>query len=269
MQDATKVAQAMRNSGAAVGYAANDPLQPVYDNIIAQWFTGSGDSELISDAPSGEAMLRARHVLYWKNTAGDCGTPSKVSLGPAGTIQTGLGAAATTASAVGTIGGTSGAGLIGAAWAGPLALAVVPFAIWGIISGHHAAAVAREQGTLCDVCDYYNANFDAIVAANIDWAQKKALFDQVLQQSIAALQGISQHGPCNAGCVYQAFMNAVHDLYVKLYAQPPAANPLPGISSQPGAAETPTNATKTATSGPQSAILAGAGLISAHLMGFF
>lgn len=174
------------------------------------------------------ASLICGRLIYWKKQPGDCGTQTKISLGPAVGVAKGLGLASSVAGAASSVGagvgaGTAGAFGAGAGFAGAAAtaasvvgLAALPFAVWGMVNAHHKVAVAREQATLCDV----------VVAANNFWdvlenamQQGKILPDDAIAaikqtepQLIEAMRPIKKTSPCNAACEMEYALRAI-DLY--------------------------------------------------------
>jgi hypothetical protein len=183
-----------------------------------------------------------------------------------------------TAAATGAAGGSI-AGISAAAIAGPAAIAILPFAIWGIIAAHHAKAVATEQAVTCNVENYVNSNNDAIIQAvmqgAIDWRAAKGYFNDVRKQALSGLAPISQN--CNAGCAYGMAVNALEDFFIALYGVPPASSPVavqtPAQTIQ--AAQTPSksgvNAQGGASFGPEGAVvpLVAAGAVGLHFIGAF
>jgi len=230
----------------SAAYDSNDPLTPVYANLVAMYAkpqqsyygTARGNDAGI------EAILRARQLLYYKKNLGDCGTTTEIS---ASALQKGakggLLAAGTLTSlaSAGVFGGAAGAtgvaaevssvavsGAFAAATAG-IGLALVP--VFAILA-HHKQAVAKEQASLCEVVGFVNSGFPAIRDANVDWQTKKNYFNQIADQAVGALASVTQDSgsKCNAGCDEKYQIYALRDLFIMLYAQPPASNIIPGIS---------------------------------------
>jgi hypothetical protein len=267
------VQQYMGKTNLSAFYDPNDPLTPIYKNLVAMYANPKSKDDPIFI----EACLRARQIIYYHKSPGDCGAASgKVSVGPQGKIGQGLGLAGGT---VGTLASTfGGISAIGVA-AGPLALAAIPFVVWGIFKAHHAAAVANEQATLCDVTLYINQNLIDISNANIDWMTKKKALDQVQTQALSHADLIKK--TCNAACVIETGIKALHDLFVQLYGTPPPSNPIPapvaglfGYTGATPAGPTATNAQGGAIvpnplSGAGGAAAVGAGLVGLHFVGAF
>lgn len=195
-------------------------------------------------------------ILYYKNTFGDCPQKSNISLGLPGTLTKygGLGVTGVGAASAISLASTGGAG-IGASAAGSgaalgglpavvgtaatvVGLALIPLAIWGVISAHHKIAVAREQATICDFAQAYNEWEDAIEIGLQNGyttvVDAKNAVPQMEAQLIAGLQAIRQE--CNAACYMQKSLRAlnlyaVEKLYDKLGARSASStSSLPGSS---------------------------------------
>jgi hypothetical protein len=190
-----------------------------------------------------QACLLTGRLIYWKNNPGDCPVQTRINSGPAQTISrvgsvglAGAGAASSVglfatggagvgASAPGAgvaLGGLPAIGGISAAAAATVVgLALIPVAIWGAISAHHKIAVAREQATICDVSQAYDA-WEQTVEYGIANSQtmatdaKSYLLGTVEPQLMQSLQAIMKQ--CDAACFMQKALKAL-DLYAveKLY----------------------------------------------------
>jgi hypothetical protein len=285
------VQQAMAKANVAAKYDPNDPLTPIYANLVATYAnkTVFANQPIRDAATAIESCLRARKVTYWKNTPGDCGTSTKIS---ASAIQTGskIGLASagtlTSLASAGIFGGAAGAsgvaaevssvavsGAFAAATAG-IGLALVP--IIAIIN-HHKAAVAKEQGNLCEAVGFFNSGIDAVAQANVDWKTKKDYFNTITTQALSAVQtvakGSKDSSQCNAGCMIGECMLALRDLYIMIYAQPPSAQPdIIGVPMNAnGSGPTAVNSQNGAVVADlgKSALVAGGGAYIAHLVGAF
>lgn len=174
------------------------------------------------------ASLIVGRLIYWKKQPGDCGTTTKISLGPQVGVAKGLGLASSVAGAASSVGagvgaGTAGAFGAGAGFAGAAAtaasvvgLAALPFAVWGMINAHHKVAIAREQATLCDVVIAANNFWDVLENA---MQQGKILPDDAIAaikqtepQLLEAMRPIKKTSPCNAACEMEYALRAI-DLY--------------------------------------------------------
>jgi hypothetical protein len=176
-----------------------------------------------------EACLRARGILYYHSTPGDCGAPSSIpgvaapqiaglSGSAAGGIASGLGAA-------GIIGGAATLGIT-------TAISVGVGAIEGIFA-HHAEAVKNEQNTICAVMNYFNpliTRIDAAVKSGVLSPDAGcAALTQICQTAINGLAGIMQ--TCNAACYYRGMLQA-HIYFAKNYY--PAIAPVSVWPQNPG-----------------------------------
>lgn len=283
----------MVKANVAAAYDPNDPLTPIYANLIALYAnkTVFANNPSRDNATLIEGCLRAKKILYWKNTPGDCASATKISPSALQTgAKSGLLAAGTLTSlaSAGVFGGTAGAtgilaetsavavsGAFAAATAG-IGLALVP--VFAIIA-HHKAAVAKEQGSICEATGFLNEGFAAIVAANVDWKTKESYFKQITTQALGVTatvtQGSKDAKTCNAGCMIGNAMMALRDLFILLYAQAPAPAPVLDnpIAAIFGSGPTPVNsqggAVPAAIAGPGGLVVAGGAALAAHFAGVF
>lgn len=206
------------------------------DGTLNSWIATAIAQSKPSGAPSTyaaacEASLRARGILYYKSTPGDCGAPSQIpgissaqivglSGSAAGGLASGLGAA-------GIIGGAATLGITSA-------ISVGVAAIEGIFA-HHAAAVKDEQSTICAVMNYFNPllqGIDAAVASGqISTDQANTYLQQVVLTAKNGLAGIMKI--CDAACVYQAILQA-HVYFARNYY--PSIAPVSIYPQNPGSA---------------------------------
>lgn len=180
-----------------------------------------------------EANLRARGLIYYKKTPGDCGGGSAAPGGFTSGQIVGLSGTASS----GIVGGLGAAGVL----SGPATLGIgtaVSLAVAGIeaVFQHHAQAVANEQATICAVANYFNPivkQIDKAVATGaISPDEGITYMRQVTQQAISGLQSI--YKVCNAACYYIGYLRAHADLVTSLY---PALAPAPSLGAQaPGSA---------------------------------
>jgi hypothetical protein len=98
-------------------------------------------------------------------------------------------------------------------------------AILAAIFQHHAKAVAKEQAAVCtavEAANTYIPQIDAAVASGSigaadGVAQMERLVASIQQQILAPVSGPGKAGqPCNAGCCYQAILDA-HVAFARLY----------------------------------------------------
>lgn len=125
---------------------------------------------------------------------------------------------------------TTGKGSLGAKISSSinLALQAIPVVgqflsqVWTTISpfAHHAAAVAREQTTLCTAVPEFDSALGQIEAAlksgNISATDADAYVDRAVQnfdtETTPIAQGLGGSGTCNAACVMQAEVAAVAEV---------------------------------------------------------
>lgn len=145
----------------------------------------------------------------------DC---AQAKYNPASYQQTGGGLGIAGIFASGT--GTTGAKISSAIGMGLQAIPIVGqflSQIWTTISpfAHHAAAVAKEQTTLCTAVPEFDANLGQIEAAlkagSISATDADAYVDQAVQNFDTEVAGITQESgnTCNAGCVMRYEVKAV------------------------------------------------------------
>lgn len=165
------------------------------------------------------SCLVTGRLVYWKNTPGDCPTQTKIDLGAAAKANTAVKIGSAGLSLYGAAFGVGAkAGLFSAlpslpAAATGIGLAIaIPLAVWGIISAHHKIAVAKEQATICDVSQAYDAWEQtaeyAIATGSMIAADVKAAVPQVEAQLMQALQAILKQ--CNAACFMQKGLKALN-----------------------------------------------------------
>lgn len=273
----------MSNINGICAVDTTDPLSSLIEQLVEQW-----QNPAISYARNMiRCGLQARRLGGLPNCQSGPSTPANIGAGVSkyGTaaITTATGLASTgilggTAASTGLAGGSIG-GISAAAIAGPAAVAILPFAVWGIIHAHHAAAVAREQAVTCDVENYVNSNNDAIIQAvmqnAIDWKTAKGYFNDVRKQALSALAPISQN--CNAGCAYGMAINALEDFLIAIYGVPSGASPITSQTPEQTAqgagypSKAGVNAQGGAKFGPGSTgvALAAAGAVGLHFAGAF
>lgn len=204
----------------------------IYD-IVSTRNNGTGNPGFVKPC---SASLRARGLIYYKKTPGDCGSgPGAAGIG-SGQIVGLSGQAAS-----GVIGGLGVAGVL----SGPATLGIgtaVSLAVAGIsqIFSHHAQAVADEQGTICSVVNYFNPickQIDAAVASGqISPDQGVVYMKQVCLQAINGLQTI--YNKCNAACYYQSYLRAHADFVSSFY---PYLSPIGPAAGAQAPASAPTS----------------------------
>lgn len=193
-------------------YNSNDPNANAITAAVAQSKPSGAGSDYQT---AGEACLRAGGILYWTATGAPCQFPT-VSGGVTSGQVVGLSGSA----ASGIFGGLGAAGIIGGAATLGIT-AAISLAVGGIetIFANHAAAVANENHTICQVAGYFNgakAQIDAAVrSGQITSDQGVTYLTQVANQAKSGLASIMK--VCNASCVYggilQAFINFARTWY--------------------------------------------------------
>lgn len=213
-------------------YNDQDPLMSTYIQIAHSYKTSKMTAGNFS--ATAVACMIARKVLYFKKTPGDCPLKTSYSFGPGATVSKAAGIAglgletAATGTALATTGGVSisaaGGVAVGLATAASIVgLAALPFTIWAAFSAHHAAAVAKEQETICEILSAVNPSFDQIDTAvgNGSVAAADAIkgLEQMRVQATNALKNSGIYQNCNAACYIIGYLNCVTDLRELLYKQ--------------------------------------------------
>lgn len=197
----------------------------IYD-VVATRNNATGNPGFVAPC---SASLRARGLIYYKKTPGDCGSGAR----PAG-FGSGQVVGLSGQAASGVIGGLGVAGVL----SGPATLGIgtaVSLAVAGIseIFSHHATAVADEQGTICAVVNYFNPivkQIDAGVASGqISPDQGVTYMKQVALQAINGLQTI--YKKCNAACYYICYLKAHADFVSTFYAYLSPIGPAAGAQA--------------------------------------
>lgn len=162
------------------------------------------------------ASLIARGIIYFKQSPGDCGTPTKIDFSDVGAVQ----------SIANGITAMAGASLPGIGQA---------VKIISDIFAQHDIAVANEQKTICSVANTLNSvinYYDRLVSAgSISPSTAYAGMQNYLSQVNGKLQTIEKQ--CNAACVYSGIISA-HSDFVQIYY--PVLAPVGFFSHAPGAA---------------------------------
>lgn len=190
-----------------------NPLDP-FTSLYPEIATRNAPRNVSPDFPTVvEASLIARGLIYFKNSPGDCGTPTPLDLENASFAKAG-GSVASSGLSLGLgLAGIGGAAA-GAATAG---LSVAITAVVEIFT-HHAEAVANEQATICKVAGVTNQiipHIDRLVATGaISPADGVGQMENFVEQLNAQLGTIEK--TCNAACFYQGVMDA-HADFVKTY----------------------------------------------------
>lgn len=217
-------------------YNADDPLMNDYANIAESNLDpcSHGDPAAIAYVM---ACLMTRQILYFKDHPGDCGSQGSVSLGAAGVAAKGAEFASLGASTAVGIASLGSASIIGTAIPAAalsaipfIGLATLPIAVWGIISAHHAQAVATEQEVNCQVAQYVNtflANVDAAMRVG-QGSISDALnsMKTALAQALSGLRTGIDLGGCNWSRAGAApAVKALFELKSELYQQGTISTP--------------------------------------------
>lgn len=238
------IQSSLQSAGLIAMWNANDPLLPTYIQIADSYKTskmGAGNFSAFA-----VACQIAKHVLYWKKTPGDCQSQTSYSMGPGGTVSKAGGLAGSTASEAVNLGGQLGADttsgiLSGVASAVPLiSLATLPFTIWGVFTAHHAAAVQKEQASLCQIVSALNPSFDQldsyVANGQMSVQQVLAAIEQMRTQAKNAFRNSGVYQNCNAACYLEGYMNCVCDIRKLLYNQSSQASGNGAAPSAPAVA---------------------------------
>ena len=218
------------------GLGASGMPDSVYD-VVSTRNNNTGNPGFVAPC---SANLRARGLIYYKKTPGDCGSGNAPSSGFSSGQIVGLSGQA----ASGVIGGLGVAGVL----TGPATLGIgtaVSLAVAGIseIFSHHATAVADEQSTICSVVNYFNPVCrqidNAVANGQISPDQGVTYMRQVTQQAINGLQTI--YKKCNAACYYIGYLRAHADFVSTFYPYLSPDGPTGLRAQAPGAAPTGTN----------------------------
>jgi hypothetical protein len=235
-----------------VVWTVPDPVpNAVYDSIATQVAGGSP----AVDTPASNFVLhmRARHVIYYHQASGwpsflngqetsygDCGQATNTI--PAGGLKAlsdvttglsaGVGISGAAVAAEGGAAAASAAGL-GALNAIPIvgtiaAIALLPLEL---IFAHHAAAVSKEQGTLCAWVQQINQWFDAVDQAVQTGAMLPADGITALQSmqaqfdtGVASVSEACTPGKTNAACDIKGDVEALVLLRTWMYNNLPMFN---------------------------------------------
>jgi hypothetical protein len=171
-----------------------------------------------------QAVEAGQLPAYYMKTPGDCGTAS-----------TGTGVSIPT-----VVFGAAGAGLLKAGAipspASPFLLAAGAAAsvvgdVFGIFSGHHSAAVAKEQDDLCQTIPAVNSALQAVESGISEGLLTTQGATQALQNILQAYQTNTSTimkmsaSSCNAACTYYRMLEGiVAQMQENMVANPPPAN---------------------------------------------
>lgn len=222
-----QIKDALGKFGLASLYNDQDPLMPMYSQIADSYKTANMSAGNFQ--ATAIACQIARKVLYFKKVPGDCPLQTSYSFGPGAVVSKAGGIAALGASSFAagatTFGGAAAAGIAASAAtaATVIGLVALPFTIWAAFEAHHAAAVAKEQATLCQIISSVNPSFDQLDAAvqsgEIDAHTYIAAIDQMRTQAKNTIRNSGVYQNCNAACYIEGYLNCVCDIRKLLYQQ--------------------------------------------------
>jgi hypothetical protein len=209
----------------------NDPFASLYPTIADRNMPASSPQGLPHFTAEMTASLIARGMIYYKNSPGDCGSPTSLDLTSASLAKSG-GSVASAGLSV----GLAAAQIGGAAAAGATAGLSVAISAIVEVFHHHAQAVATEQETLCRMANIVNQvipHVDALVAnGTISPSDGEGQLANFVEQVNGQLQAIEK--TCNAACFYQGILNAHADFaksYYPALAPPQILAPLAPFSA--------------------------------------
>jgi hypothetical protein len=162
---------------------------------------------------SAEACMRARGLIYWKSTPGDCGTNKPLSDSDLQDLTIARSSASLATSTLGVAGVLAGPATLGIS----IGVAVIATAVQAIFT-HHAQAVTTEQSTLCQVAQLWNqvmAQVDSqVYDGTIDPSDAATIISNLGSELTGNLEAIMK--TCDAACVYQGIINC-HVDFAKTY----------------------------------------------------
>lgn len=178
-----------------------------------------------------QAVEAGQLPAYFEKTPGDCGTPiaSKISI-PTIVLTTAGGGLLK----AGTIPSPASPFLLAAG-----AAAEVIGDVFGIFSGHHSAAVAKEQTELCQIVPATNSALQAVQAGISEGLLTSSgagqALDNIMQAYTSATSNIMKisTSSCNAACVYYRMLEGI----VAQEKENLVANPAPADAGAASAAE--------------------------------
>lgn len=188
-----------------------------------------------SDLPAFDKFtitaLRERVMDYKKKTPGDCGTDTKLELGVLKKSLSFVGPGLGTATSVSAITAGATAGITTALSVATAGAGLILAPILAIFA-HHAQAVAKEQGTLCQVAAAFNSSYpaidDAVAMGQVSVDEALRMVRNLNSQLKSALEPIRK--TCNFACGTIAMLDAMEDYAVSLYPAiaPPVRVSIPG-----------------------------------------
>lgn len=214
----------------ACGAVTPQPLAP--DNILQNYAASAGAQSSNFTLCYAVACLKARRLIYWKQSPGDCGA-SGFSLNQTTLIEASVGKGIGTAAQVDPEPISKGI-LAGVA------------TILGGFTAAHAQAVATEQTTLCNVTIAYNSSIvpleQAVKTGSLSPDQASTILSQIAAQLDPSLAAIAK--PVNFAAGFRITLKALvqFNADVVFPALAPtslvqALSPTPPVAS-PGAAGT-------------------------------
>ena len=181
----------------ATGTAAQR-IPGVDDSVLMQYAAQNGASSSNFTMCLTMACLIARRLIYYKCTPGDCGAPG-----------TNFGGGALPAIQA----ATAGLGTAASVDPEPISKGILAgvAAIMGGFTAAHAAAVANEQSTICEVAvntnRYLQALEQAVKGGQLTADSAASVVNQLATQFDVILQAITKS--CNAACGFRIALRAL------------------------------------------------------------
>jgi hypothetical protein len=209
-------------------------LGQIDPSIQSQYFpkTSGTAGFTTTDLTNWQTAVEAQQLpAYYEKTPGDCGTPIKAAVSTPAIVSSAVGGALL------KVGGATGP-------AAPFVLAAgaaleVLGDVFGIFSGAHSAAVAKEETELCQTVPAVNSALQAVQSGISGGFLTSAQAGQSLENILQAFQTNTANimkmsgSSCNAACVYYRMLEGI----VAQWKENLVANPAPADAGPASAAE--------------------------------